>query len=142
MELDDLIVKTVTRLIVPFIQLYGIFVILHGHVSPGGGFSGGAIIGASIVLYTLAYGLPRGHEKVPHRTAQKIETGGIFWYALVGLIGIGAGGSYLANKFSGFPMGQTGSLLSAGMIPLVTIGIGLKVCSTIITLFHTMIEED
>ena len=118
------------------------FSFLHGHVSPGGGFSGGAIIGASIVLYTLAYGLPRGHEKVPHRTAQKIETGGIFWYALVGLIGIGAGGSYLANKFSGFPMGQTGSLLSAGMIPLVTIGIGLKVCSTIITLFHTMIEED
>ncbi|PKM70436.1 MAG: sodium:proton antiporter, partial [Firmicutes bacterium HGW-Firmicutes-18] len=55
--MDDLIVKNITKIVTPFIQLYGIFIILHGHISPGGGFAGGAIIGASLILYTLAFGL-------------------------------------------------------------------------------------
>lgn len=140
--LDDLIVKVITRLIVPFILLYGVFVVLHGHLSPGGGFSGGAIIGAGMVLYTLAYGLDKGYEQMPYYAAKIIETGGVFWYAIIGLVGIALGGNYLANKYAGFPMGWVGSALSAGMIPIITVGIGLKVCTTIVTLFRTMIEED
>jgi len=139
---DDLIVKTITRMIMPFIQLYGVFVILHGHLSPGGGFAGGAIIGASLVLYTLAYGLKKGHKKMPHHISSKIETGGILWFIALGLVGVIGGGNFLANKSAGFNMGQLGSIFSAGLIPLATIGIGLKVGSTIVTLFHTMIEEE
>ncbi|PKM70563.1 MAG: sodium:proton antiporter, partial [Firmicutes bacterium HGW-Firmicutes-18] len=41
--MNDVIVKTITRIIIPFAQVYGIFIILHGHISPGGGFSGGAL---------------------------------------------------------------------------------------------------
>jgi len=129
-------------MIMPFIQLYGVFVILHGHLSPGGGFAGGAIIGASLVLYTLAYGLKKGHKKMPHHISSKIETGGILWFIALGLVGVIGGGNFLANKSAGFNMGQLGSIFSAGLIPLATIGIGLKVGSTIVTLFHTMIEEE
>lgn len=140
--MDDLFVKTITRMILPFIQVYGIFVVLHGHLSPGGGFSGGAIIGAGIVLYTLAFGLEKGKKKMPHEVSLKIETSGILIYAGMGLVGIFAGYHFLANKTAGFPMGTLGRILSAGLIPIVTVAIGLKVMSTIITLFHTMIEEE
>jgi len=139
---DDLIVKTITRMIVPFIQLYGVFVILHGHISPGGGFSGGAIVGASLILYTLAFGLKKGHQKIPHSIASKIETGGILWFISLGMVGILAGGNFLENQSAGFYMGDLGAVISSGLIALATIGIGLKVGSTIITLFHAMIEEE
>ncbi len=140
--MDDLIVKTITRIVVPFIQLYGLFIILHGHISPGGGFAGGAIIGASLILYTLAFGLEAGHKAAPHGITSKIETGGILWFVFLGLIGILAGGSFLGNQTAGFPMGTFGNILSGGLIPLATLGIGFKVASTMITLFHNTIEED
>ncbi|WP_034327798.1 MnhB domain-containing protein [Alkaliphilus transvaalensis] len=140
--MDDLIVKTITRLIVPFIQLYGIFIILHGHISPGGGFSGGAILGSSIILFTLSYGLERASKKVPHKISAILESAGILWYIFIGLIGIALGGTFLANQDSGFFMGEAGRILSAGMIPLLTVAIGIKVASTMVTLFHTIIEED
>ncbi len=140
--MDDLIVKTITRLIVPFIQIYGIFIILHGHISPGGGFSGGAVLGASMILYTLSFGLEKAEKKLSPKTASILESSGILWYILIGLLGIALGGSFLSNKEVGFFMGLPGELLSSGMIPLLAIGIGIKVASTMITLFHTIIEED
>ncbi|SDK95696.1 MnhB domain-containing protein [Natronincola ferrireducens] len=140
--MDDLIVKTVARLIIPFIQVYGIFIVMHGHLSPGGGFAGGAILGASFILYTLAFGLHKGHKKIPHEISSKVETGGILWFIFIGFIGIWTGHQFLTNKEAGFYMGDTGRVISAGLIPLATFGIGGKVASTMITLFHTLIEED
>lgn len=140
--MDDLIVKTITRLIVPFIQVYGIFIILHGHISPGGGFSGGAVLGSSMILFTLSYGLTDATKKLPHKVTGVLESGGIIWYILLGLMGILLGGRFLSNKEVGFFMGQAGEILSAGIIPLITVAIGIKVASTVITLFHTIIEED
>ncbi|GAB6085272.1 MnhB domain-containing protein [Alkaliphilus crotonatoxidans] len=140
--MDDIIVKTITRLIIPFIQIYGIFIILHGHISPGGGFSGGAVLGASMILFTLSFGLKRATKKVSHKTSAIVESSGILWYILIGLLGIVLGGAFLTNRGAGFFMGLPGNLISAGMIPLLTIAIGIKVASTMITLFHTIIEED
>lgn len=140
--MDDLFVKVTTKMILPFIQIYGIYVIIHGHLSPGGGFSGGAIFAASIVLYTLAYGLNKGQKRMPHNISSKIETGGILFYIAIGFVGILYGYPFLTNKAAGFPMGELGKVLSAGLIPMVTLAIGLKVMSTIVTLFHTMLEEE
>lgn len=140
--MDDLFVKVTTKMILPFMQIYGIYVIVHGHLSPGGGFSGGAIIAASIVLYTLAFGLVKGQKRMPHSISSKVETGGILFYIGIGFIGIIFGYPFLTNKAAGFPMGELGKVLSAGLIPMVTVAIGLKVMSTIVTLFHTMLEED
>ena len=140
--MDDLIVRNISRMIIPFIQLYGIFVIFHGHLSPGGGFPGGAILGASIILYTLAFGARKGHQKMPHHLSKKLESGAILWYMLLGMVGIWTGHHFLTNQQAGFYMGSTGQILSGGFIPLITLAIGLKVGSTMITLFHTMIEEE
>ena len=70
--MNDLILKTITKWLLPFIQLYGVYVVFHGHVSPGGGFSGGAILGASIILYTIVFGLDKGEKKLPHQISTLI----------------------------------------------------------------------
>ncbi len=139
--MNDTIIKTITRIVIPFVQLYGIFVILHGHISPGGGFSGGALIGTSLILYTVVFGLEKGKKKFSHRLSEFAESGGILLFIMVGLIGLFLGGSFLTNRDAGFPMGEPGSLLSSGMIPILMIGIGIKVASTMISLFHILIEE-
>ena len=140
--MDDLIVKYISRMIIPFIQLYGIFVIFHGHLSPVGGFPGGAILGASIILYTLAFVAHKGHLKMPHPLSKRLESGAILWYIILGMVGIWTGHLFLTNQAAGFFMGTPGEIFSGGFIPLITVAIGLKVGSTIITLFHTMIEEE
>jgi multicomponent Na+:H+ antiporter subunit B len=140
--MNDIIVKTITRIIVPFSLVYGIFIILHGHVSPGGGFSGGTLIGTSLILYTLVFGVKKAKKKFSHRVSEFAESGGILLYILVGIVGIVVAGSFLTNIDAGFPIGEPGKILSAGMIPVLMIGIGIKVASTFITLFHTLIEED
>ena len=64
--MPDLIIREITALLLPFIQMYGIYVIMHGHLSPGGGFAGGMIVGVSLVLYILVFGLDSCLRKVPH----------------------------------------------------------------------------
>ena len=140
--MDDLILKTMARLVIPFIELYGVFIILHGHVSPGGGFSGGAILGTSLILYTLIFGVEKAQKKFSHRVSEIAESGGILWFVLIGIVGIFVTGSFLTNIQAGFLIGTPGTLFSAGMIPLLMMGIGIKVASTMITLFHTLIEVE
>lgn len=140
--MNDLIVKTIVRWVIPFIQLFGVYVIFYGHVSFGGGFSGGALIGASLILYAITFGLKASMKMVPHKRSQWMESLGILWYIGLGLVGIFASGYFLGNKASGFYMGEAGQLLSAGIIPLLTIGIGVKVASTMITLFQKLVEEN
>jgi multicomponent Na+:H+ antiporter subunit B len=65
----------------------------------------------------------------------------VAWFVIVGLVGLYFTGSFLSNQSAGFLTGEPGSLLSAGMIPLITIGVGLKVASTFVTLFNRLIEE-
>jgi len=140
--MNDVIVKTITRIIIPFAQVYGIFIILHGHISPGGGFSGGALIGSTLILYTLVFGMKKGEKKFSHKTSEFAESGGIFIYVLIGFIGLIFGGSFLANISAGFPIGTPGEILSSGMIPILMVGIGIKVASTMISLFHILIEGE
>jgi multicomponent Na+:H+ antiporter subunit B len=139
--MNDVIVKSVTRAIIPFVQLYGIYTVLFGHVSPGGGFAGGAMIGTSLILYTLVFGSVKAKQKFSHHASELAETGGILIYVGVGMISMFVGLPYLSNLATGFLPGVPGMLLSAGMIPILMIAIGVKVASTMITLFYKLIAE-
>lgn len=139
--MHDVILKTTARLIVPFVQLYGIYIILHGHLTPGGGFAGGALIGTSLILYTLVFGTKRAERKFSHRMSAIAESGGLLLILVIGLVGLFNAGRFLTNLEAGFLKGEAGTLFSAGFIPILMIGIGIKVASTMITLFHTLIEE-
>jgi len=127
---------------VPFIQVYGIYVIINGHLSPGGGFSSGAIFGASLVLVALSFNLEAGVKQISHQTSSILESGGALGYVLVGLAAIIMGGNYLSNQGAGFPIGQAGELFSAGAILIITLFLGIKVASTIVTLFYNIIEGE
>jgi len=139
---EDQIVRITSRLVAPFIQVYGIYVILHGHLSPGGGFSGGAIFGASLVLVALSFNLEVGAKQISHDTASVLESGGALGFVLTGLISVALGANFLANRAAGFPMGEAGEFFSAGAIFIITVFLGIKVASTIVTLFYNIIEGE
>ncbi len=140
--MEDQIVQFIARLVAPFIQVYGIYIILHGHLSPGGGFSGGAIFGASLVLLAIAFNLSTGIRQLSHSTASLLESGGALGYLFTGLAGLLCGGSYLANRAGGFWLGVPGELFSSGAILIITVFVGAKVASTIVTLFYNLIERE
>jgi len=139
---EDQIVRITSRLVAPFIQVYGIYVILHGHLSPGGGFSGGAIFGASLVLVALSFNLEVGAKQISHATASVLESGGALGFVITGLVGVAVGANFLANRAAGFPLGETGEFFSAGAIFIITAFLGVKVASTIVTLFYNIIEGE
>ncbi|EEG78155.1 MnhB domain-containing protein [Dethiobacter alkaliphilus] len=140
--MEDVIVRYISRIILPFVQLYGLYVVVHGHLSPGGGFSGGAIIGASMILFALSFNLKEGSKKISHDVSTVLESGGAVLFATIGIAAIFMGTNFLGNRAAGFPMGELGDLFSAGAIPIITFGLGIKVASTMITLFYSLIEGE
>lgn len=138
--MEAIVLRIVSRLLIPFIQLFGLYVILNGHLSPGGGFPGGVIVGSSMILFALSFGLAAGNKKVSHGTSLLMEGGGAFWFAGFGLVSILLGGNYLANKAAGYPLGEAGTLISSGLIFVLTLGLGVKVASTVITLYYNLAE--
>ncbi len=137
----DFILKRMSPVILPFIFVFGFYVILHGHISAGGSFAGGIIVGLSFVAYATIYGMDKGREKLPEKTLTYIESYATLWYGLMGLVGIFAGVPFLSNKLAGINLGIPGSLFSGGLISLIAFGVGLRVASTVVTLFFLLMDE-
>jgi len=132
----SVIVKTVAKFVVPPIVLFGIYMVLHGHLTPGGGFPGGVIIASSFILLTLAFGGEVAFQKLKRSTASLLESiGGLIFLSLA-LLGIGIGGWFFLNFL---PKGQPLKILSAGFIPLANIAIGIKVGGGIFAVFLVLI---
>ena len=91
----DLIVTNTVRLLVPVIQLFAFYVLAHGHVSPGGGFQGGVIMGASFILVALAWDLPKAMDRLSVDRAVTLAGVGILIYAGIGLLAMFLGGEFL-----------------------------------------------
>jgi multicomponent Na+:H+ antiporter subunit B len=118
-----LIVKTVTRLTVGIILLYGIYILLHGHLSPGGGFAGGVIIALSFVHLMLAYGKEVALKKISMPVASILESFGAILFISIAFLGFIGGYFFFHTLGKGEPF----SLLSAYMVLLSNIAISLKV---------------
>jgi len=133
-EPASLVVYTGCRFLFPLIILFGLYVLIHGHLSPGGGFQGGAIIASAFVLIYMGC-----REKRPAMVLTKvIESIGGLVFIIVGLIGLGIGGYFLLNFLPG---GVPNTLLSAGIIPIIYIAIGFKVGSELTGVIDNLIEE-
>lgn len=137
--MQNIVLQTVVKILLPFIQIYGLYFIFHGHVSPGGGFAGGAVLAASFILFAMANGVAAGFKRIPRLTAKWLESLGGLAFLLLGTVGILRGAEYLTN----IPqwLGKAGRLFSAGIIPLLAVAVGIKVCSTLVTLFYNLLEE-
>ncbi|MEA2014899.1 MAG: Na(+)/H(+) antiporter subunit B [Thermodesulfobacteriota bacterium] len=92
---DDIIIKTIARIFVPFIQLYALYVIMHGHYSPGGGFQGGVILAASLSLLLITHGYDEVKRRIPEDVILLLGSVGVLIYAGIGLICLLLGGNYL-----------------------------------------------
>jgi multicomponent Na+:H+ antiporter subunit B len=130
-----LIVKTITRLTVGLILLFGIYIVLHGHLSPGGGFAGGVIVALSFVHLMLAFGKDVAASKVSKKLASNLESIGALMFLSIALLGF-LGGSFFLNIL---PKGSPFRLFSAGTIPLSNISIGIKVGVGLFAIFLALV---
>ncbi len=131
----SLIVKTITRLTVGLILLYGVYIVLHGHVSPGGGFAGGVIIALSFVHLMLAFGKEVAFRKLAEPVVSFFESLGATLFLSIALLGFW-GGSFLLNFL---PKGESFKLFSAGIIPLCNVAICLKVGAGLFAAFVALV---
>jgi len=131
---SSLVLSTGCKFLFPFILLFGAYIFLHGHLTPGGGFQGGAIIASGFLLMYLSYP-GRRIDKGRFRITESIM-GLIF--VIVGLLGLVFGGYFLFNFF---PKGIPGTLLSSGIIPVIYIAIGFKVGAELAGIIDGLIEE-
>lgn len=136
---DQIVVTTVSRLMIPFIQLFALYVIAHGELGPGGGFQGGVILGASFILYALVCGLEEGRKMVSRKVTDLLSPMGVFIYAGIGVLCLLAGGAYLeyAKLLPAEPL-----LASQLGIYGIEIGVGITVAGVMITLFFEMARRN
>jgi multisubunit Na+/H+ antiporter MnhB subunit len=129
------IVKTITRWVKVFIFLYGAYLTITGHITPGGGFAGGVIIACSYMLLALAYGKEFALKNLSSRWASRLDSVGALMFVVVALLGLGFGGIFFANFLQTRYPGQEFQILSAGTIPISNIAICLKVASSLFLIF-------
>jgi multicomponent Na+:H+ antiporter subunit B len=123
-----IIVKTISSWVKVLIFLFGIYIILFGHLTPGGGFAGGVILASSYVLLLLAFGREFVEKNLPLPLASKLDCVGALAFALIAILGLVFGGSFFVNfLYQNYLPGEALNLISAGTIPLSNIAIGLKV---------------
>lgn len=133
----DSVLQMAACVLVPVIILFGIYVILNGHLSPGGGFSGGAIIGAGLILYLSAFGFEKTEKLFTEKTYKCISFGALTTYCLVKSYSFFTGANHLESHI---PLGTPGAILSSGLILILNICVGLVVACTMYT-FYVMFRK-
>ena len=124
---SDSILQKITFVLFPIIVIFGIYVILNGHLSPGGGFSGGAIIGAGLILYTNAFGFEKTQRFFTEKTYKWVSFCALTFYCLAKSYSFYTGAHHLE---SGIPLGTAGDIISSGLILPLNICVGLVVACT------------
>jgi len=133
----SLIVKKVAQLMAGLIFIYGIYIIVHGHLTPGGGFAGGALIAGSYILAILAYGSDTIKLKKEETGTSLTESISILFALMMAVAGFFIGTKVFFNNY--LPAGKIGELVSAGVIPLYNIFIGIEVAAALLTIFLALI---
>ena len=133
-----LIVKRISQLMIPSILILSIYVIVHGHLTPGGGFAGGVLGCGSFVLLLLAFGSDQAKSDLEKWRASFAESLGIFLFWFLALLGLLQGSYFFLNVFQKSNPGQTNTLFSAGIIPLCNLAIGIEVAAALFAIFITL----
>src|SRR5690348_8221099 len=109
------------------VVLFGIYIVVHGQLTPGGGFQGGVILATAPLLIFLAESYDAFKRVTSHRLVEAAEAIGAGAYAIIGLVALLAGHEFLANVFPLGPSGKQINLLSGGTIPAISLATGLEV---------------
>ena len=133
-QYENVIIKTICRLLIPFIQLFAIYVIMHGHYSPGGGFQGGVILGASFILLVIAYGLEESRRRMSLKALTIYASVGLFIYSGNGVVCLLMGGNYLEYGRLPLPLSSIPTIRAMGILG-IEIGVGIGVMAIMICIF-------
>jgi multicomponent Na+:H+ antiporter subunit B len=120
--------------------LLGLYVVMHGYVTPGGGFQGGVVLSAAFALVYLAAGYRSYCRIAPERVVDFAKATGAGTYAVVGVVGLLVGGAYLENLLQ-HSLGTAGTLASSGSIVILNAGVGLEVGAAFVILFSEFLQE-
>lgn len=134
---NDAILQLVATFLVPIIIIFGIYIILNGHLGPGGGFSGGAVIGAGLVLYLNAFGFAKTERFFTEKTYKWVCFFSLSFYCLAKSYSFYTGANQLHSII---PKGTPGAILSSGLILPLNIAVGLVVACTIYA-FYAMFRK-
>lgn len=139
------IVKTITNISFPIITIYGLYVIAHGHLTPGGGFQGGAIVASGLALLAVAHGTDWIESKIKEHDLSVLESLGALGFIGLAFLGIVMGGSFLANflvdtsmLFGNIPVDGAANINTGGTLPLMNFAVGLKVIAGLFAIVVVM----
>lgn len=124
---NDVILQKIAFVLVPIIMIFGIYVVLNGHLSPGGGFSGGAIIGAGLILYLNAFGFEKTERFFTEKTYKWVCFSALSFYCLAKSYSFYTGANHIHSII---PLGTPGAIISSGLILPLNICVGLVVACT------------
>jgi multicomponent Na+:H+ antiporter subunit B len=133
-----LIVKTTCRLVVPFIQIFALYVIAHGHYSPGGGFQGGVIIGASVVLFAIAFDLRTAIRRMGERLLMFLCVLGVIIFAGTGALCMFFEKNYLDYSALANILGVDPVSARSHGIFVVEVGVGIVVMAVMVILYYIL----
>jgi len=134
----DLIIKTTSRLIIPFIQIFALYVIAHGHHSPGGGFQGGVILSAAVILFAVSYNLRASIQRISERAGALVCVAGVLLYAGTGALCMLLGLNFLDYSALAGLLGVDPVTARSHGILIVEIGVGLAVMSAMIWIYYNL----
>jgi multicomponent Na+:H+ antiporter subunit B len=139
---SSVIVRTVVRFAFPVILFFAVaYMMLHGEASPGGGFQGGAILGASVIVFTLAFGLPESTRRMPLKVRTPLESTAMIGFLSMGFIGIAYGVNFLTYLLPGVH-GTIAQTIRNLMITVIELGIGIGGGIIFISIVFAMMRED
>ncbi len=141
------IVKTITNISFPLITIYGLYVIAHGHITPGGGFQGGAVVASGLAMLLIAHGSVWAKEKAKEKHLSLLESLGALTFIGMAFLGLIFGGMFFKNYlvgneylFGAIPAFQStfANINTGGVIPIMNFAVGLKVIAGLFAIVMVM----
>lgn len=134
---SDAILQASAKILFPAIMMFGIYILVNGHLSPGGGFSGGAIMGAGLILHVNAFGYKKTQKFFTEKTYKKVTVAALSFYCFAKSYSFFTGANHIDSHI---PLGTAGDILSSGLILPLNICVGLVVACTMYA-FYTLFKK-
>lgn len=141
------IIKTISNMLFPFVTIFGFYIILHGHLTPGGGFQGGAVVASGLAMILVAYGSSWTMKKIKEKKLSFLESAGAASFIILAFLGLLFGSVFFGNFLTGTnflfgvvpDFGSTfANINTAGVIPLMNFAVGTKVIAGLFAIILVM----